>query len=180
MSDLDDVVTECGKLSTDWLEPASSVDKSVGRERCQQDRRTPVAQDGRVRMRVAHAVLSSFPVRFLTDFWRSPQAALHRYSRRGTWPNRDELEAMNPNEFEAHMRSIGMVALPVDEGDQADADSPEVLARVPARPEPAGSAGDEGLGAGRRRHRVRSKHRAVSSSRPATARSLTTTECRAT
>ena len=69
-------------------------------------------------MKVSRFLSASLPMRFLADFWRNPNAAVRRYSKRRTWPTSEDIERMTPVEFESYMRSIGMVALPIGSEDR--------------------------------------------------------------
>ena len=79
---------------------------------------------------LVRSLASSLPIRFLSDFWYSPRAAVRRYSKRRTWPTSDELDRMSPDQFEAHMRSIGMLSAPPEAG-ELDESSRRVLTGIP-------------------------------------------------
>src|SRR5687767_6168057 len=107
------------------------VDNFPGSAGCPQNPGSELTQTWGVMIRVPRVLWSSLPARFLVDFWHSPRAAVRRYAKRRTWPTSSELDKMNPDEFEAYMRSIGMVAVPIETGNQSDAGTRDLLTRIP-------------------------------------------------
>jgi hypothetical protein len=99
--------------------------------------------------------------RFILDFWTSPRTAWRRFRVRRTWPARDELEQMGDEQFEMHMRAVGMTD-DAREGAKASADPADLLASIPIGPEEPVSGDAVGIGIRRAGDRRRPKSKASS------------------
>lgn len=142
------------KLSTDAdAEQSLSISRMQSRV-VHMTAEASVTDNRNVLVRVVRSLASSLPIRFLGDFWFSPRATWRRYSKRRTWPTSDELDQMAPPQFEAYMRSLNMVAMPVDAEGDVDAGSSDLLSGVQASENSTRRPGEASLGGDRGRHRA--------------------------